>query len=295
MKASKFAASLVALAVVASSFSFSAPAQAAPAYVPTAKVRASLENVKVQASAWYAFRVSSVGKSQADAQATLIADKLGVMQLKARGNRVKTYLYSNLRQHLQALVAGTSSKPAASTGTSVPPKAVTETKQLTKDETKTVVSVVNSDKGQLEAAKELQSAGLSDGDSMLMAFTTPRYGDDIFFCAPFTGDVYPVESKYSGGNNPSQFAAMDDYNAWELRVIYKGDVFYQPDEITKKNVDRVRVCANRLMNVTQDQIKTLFDKLNLTYTVIRKPFYESGVAHKDVDAWVKGLNIGKAK
>lgn len=288
-----------AFAPVASAVGTTAPAtmsQRAKSYVPNIKDAVLISKTKRQFNSYF----DSIRKSQGDAAATAFAQTV-VSRIDARLSAVTSvrvyFILDSIKKGINIAAAGVqsgSAKPATSTGTAVATKpAPTETKQLTKDETKTVVAVVDSDKGQLEAAKQLQSVGLSDSDSMLMAFTTPRYGDSIFFCAPFTGDVYPIESKYSGGNENIQ--AAKDYDAWETRVIYKGDVFYQPDEVTKKNVDRVRVCANRLMDVSQDQMKALFDKLNLTYTVTRKPFYELGIAHKDVDTWVNGLNIGKAK
>lgn len=269
-------------------------AQRAKSYVPNIKDAVLISKTKRQFNAYF----ESIRKSQGDAAATAFAQTV-VARIDARLANISSvrvyFILDSIKKGINIAVAQSgTAKPAASTGTTVATKpAPTDTKQLTKDETKTVVAVVDSDKGQIEAAKQLQSVGLSDSDSMLMAFTTPRYGDGIFFCAPFTGDVYPIEAKYSGGNENIQ--AAKDYDAWETRVIYKGDVFFQPDEVTKKNVDRVRLCANRLMNVSQDQMKALFDKLNITYTVTRKPFYDLGVAHKDVDAWVKGLNIGKAK
>lgn len=293
MKTLRIAASALVSAIAFASFAPSL--DAAVTYVPTAKVRASVENVKPKVKAWYDYRVATFGKAQADAQAAAVSDKLGSMQIraKAKGQRANSWVYATVRQYLQSLVTA----QAASAGSQTT-KPVTETKQLSANEAKTVVSTVisagDTAQSQYATAQQLQSVGLSIEDASLMAVKND-FGDGIFFCAPFTGDVYPIESKYSGGNDPSQFAAMDAYDAWETRVIYKGDVFYQPDAITKKNASRVRECANILQNKTQDQMKALFDKLNLTYAVTRKPFYELGYAHKDVDAWVKSLNIGKAK
>lgn len=272
-------------------------AQRAKSYVPNIKDAVLISKTKRQFNSYF----ESIRKSQGDAAALAFAQTV-VSRIDARLTAVTSvrvyFILDSVKKGINIASAGIQSgtaKPAASTG-AVSKPAPTETKQLTKDETKTVVSAVTSAsdtvQSQYSTAQQLKTIGLSSEDASVMSIKT-QFGDDIFFCAPFTGDVYAVESKYSGGNDNIQAAKA--YDEWELRVIYKGDVFYQPDEATKKNASRVRVCSNSFRDKTQDQMKALFDKLNLTYTVTRKPFYELGVAHKDVDSWVKGLNIGKSK
>lgn len=75
-------------------------------YAPSASARASVENVKPKAKAWYDSRVTTFGKTKADEQAAAVAEKLRAMHLraKARGKRANAWAFEAIGEYVRSLV-----------------------------------------------------------------------------------------------------------------------------------------------------------------------------------------------
>ncbi|MDP2103982.1 MAG: hypothetical protein Q8K26_03610 [Candidatus Gracilibacteria bacterium] len=285
----------------------------------------ALELVQVQAKAWYEKRVATLGKVGADSALQKVIDKLGVLQMQHKNNiRNYTILYT-LRLYVEGLMKGGTTPVVTTPVVTTTPKIIDESK--VKEIIKTIPS-----KGMITAEEyipylqQLKTLGFTDKEAKIIANTNidtySAFGGstvsvyakkDIYFCAPFTGDVKDKDGNYIW----KAFGKYDAGNAFEDPEIRNSNIIYDRivqgyydtetnkiipgltrnitntgyDEIKKEKMGYIRACAKQLMDVTQDEMKTLFAKMGRTYTIQTKPFWEinSTILDGNLGDWTKTL------
>jgi hypothetical protein len=299
-----------------SSSTISSPAKSG-IYTPKKSDLAQVERFKRAQNTKYRARVKAVGSVKANKEMTTYSAYLARLQgLNARTPRL-FWLYGQYRIYTASLggtvatstpiaqpttpvvekpVVVTTVVPVASPAVTASLNPVSQTATLSAAQQSEVATMVGSDAwfrlSVLEKNAKLRSLGIGEND---FGFFYSREG---ILYSVFTRDIYPAEFNGNGGGcgRGGDCDLADQYDRLDLRLVYKGDIFFQKKD--PEYVQKARVAWAKVTNgspYSQDYMKALFDKVGLTYTIQTKPYYDSGWDVTQIDEYARSIRNGQPK